>query len=492
MSRVLSFQHFYFVGIKGVALTALAQCLLDAGKSVRGSDVAEKFVTQKILDDRSIQIDTSFDVALPLDTECVIYTAAHNAQQNPQVIAAKSRNIPTFSHAEALGDLFNDSQGMAVCGVGGKSTTSAMITWILEKLEYQPNFAIGVGNIPGLERTGQWSAQATYFVAEADEYVIDPSAPSRHEEITPRYSFMNPYVTVCTNLKHDHPDVYPTFEDTKKHYGRFFNQIKDNGTLVASLEDRSTIESLGVWQEHHERQMVWFGEDGDGNNQQLTHGNQGKVFLLDTQTFSSQDGQTSCVLNIPHLQFSGTLTLKLPGLFNLRNAVAAIAACSVIGVEPSQAIASLASFHSTLRRSQFVGEKHGVKYYDDYAHHPHEVKNIVHAFREWFPEHRLVVAFQSHTFSRTKQFFADFVDAFTEASELVMIDIFPSAREAFDSTVSSDQLCETIHQKYPQLPAKNLKTLDQLARFCETELHDGDIFLTVGAGDIYQVYDRIR
>src|SRR6185369_10906914 len=176
MSSLLDHTHFYLVGIKGVAMTAIAQCLLDAGKSVLGSDVPEDFVTQHILDQRGVHIDTSFDTEIPADTDCVIYTAAHQAQQNSQVVAAKTRNLPVMTHAEALGELFNLNKGLAVCGVGGKSTTSAMITWILVKLGYQPNFAIGVGDIPGLDKTGQWRKDAEYFVAEADEYVIDPSA----------------------------------------------------------------------------------------------------------------------------------------------------------------------------------------------------------------------------------------------------------------------------------------------------------------------------
>lgn len=491
MSRLLRYQHFYFVGIKGVALTALAQCLLDAGKSVRGSDVAEEFVTQPILDARQIQIDIGFDTQIPTNTDCVIYTAAHNAVQNPQVQAALSQGIPAISHAEALADLFNESQGIAVCGVGGKSTTSAMITWILEHLNMHPNFAVGVGNIPGLEKTGQWHSDAKYFIAEADEYVTDPSAPSRSEEITPRFSFMKPFITVCTNLKHDHPDVYPTFDDTKKHYARFFNQIKDQGVLIASVDDQDIIESLNLWPEEKQRKVVWFGQSDESSETLLNNSAGDHSFLLLSDTFSSQDGQTSCVLVAPHLNISERLTLQLPGIFNLRNAAAAIAACSMIGIDVTKAIEALSSFRSTQRRSQYVGEKHGVKYYDDYAHHPHEVQNIVHAFREWFPDRRLVVAFQSHTFSRTKQFFNEFVDAFTQASEVVMIDIFPSAREAFDSSVSSDQLCEAIRQKHPQLPAQNLKTLAKLAEFCTTELHEGDILLTVGAGDIYQVYDLI-
>jgi UDP-N-acetylmuramate--alanine ligase len=489
MPTILQYQHFYFIGIKGVAMTALAQCLLDAGKSVRGSDVAEAFVTQPLLDKRGVVIDTSFTTELPAETECVVFTSAHQAQQNPQVQAAKQKNLPVLTHAEALADLFNQKQGLAVCGVGGKSTTSAMITWILSKLGQQPNFAIGVGNIPGLEKTGQWNESAPTFVAEADEYVTDPSAPSRGERITPRFSFLKPFVTVCTNLRHDHPDVYANFDETKEHFGLFFDQIQDGGFLIGNAADQSIYQSMSFWSEQKNRQRVWYGETAQ-NLAELPATSESQ-FLLSSSSYQAKDGQTSCQILLPHTQKIIDLKLQLPGKYNLLNAIAAIAACSCIGVDPQQAASTLADFRSTARRCEFVGEKHGVRYYDDYGHHPHEVASVIHAYREWFPERRLVIGFQSHTFSRTKQFFSEFIDAFAEASEVAMIDIFPSAREAFDATVTSDQLCVAISQKYPNIPAKNYKTLEELAKFCQTQLKPGDIFLTVGAGDIYQVHAMI-
>jgi UDP-N-acetylmuramate--alanine ligase len=486
-SSILDHQHFYLVGIKGVALTALAQCLLDAGKSVRGSDVEEEFVTQKILNQRKIQIDFSFDTPIPSETECVIYTAAHNAQQNPQVQAALEKKLTVLSHAKALGQLFNLNQGLAVCGVGGKSTTSAMITWILEKLKYRPNFAIGVGDIPGLGKTGQWSSEAKYFVAEADEYVTDPSAPSRGEEITPRFSFLNPFVTVCTNLTHDHPDVYPDFASTKKYYNRFFSQIQPGGFLIAYLADKETHDELAKERTADATKLIWFGEEQNQTDDGFTN----PAFLLLPETYIAKDGQTSCRLRLPHLCQELTVTLQLPGMYNLRNAAAAIAACWSIGVSVEDAANVLKDFQSTLRRCQFVGEKNGVRYYDDYGHHPNEVASVIHAYREWFPDRRLVVGFQSHTFTRTKQFFTEFVQAFAEANEVVMIDIFPSAREAYDPNVTSDQLCLAIEKQYPQVPAHNLKTIPQLATYCRDTLKPGDVFITIGAGDIYQVHDLI-
>lgn len=484
MQNILDYHFFYFVGIKGVAMTSLAQCILDAGKSVRGSDVAEKFVTQHLLDQRQVQIDESFDVEIPSDVECVVYTSAHQSHLNPQVQAARQRNIPTLTHAEALAQIFNLNQGIAVCGVGGKSTTSAMIAWILEKLQHKPNYAIGVGDIPGLGKTGQWRADATYFVAEADEYVTDPSAPSRGEEITPRFSFLKPFTTVCTNMRHDHPDVYTSFDETKKHFTRFFNQIQSNGFLIANIADKEVFESMSFWPEANDRKVIWFGTVKQ--SQQI-----GSGYFLDPSTFIAKDGQTRCALRAPHLGEEAVLQLQLPGLYNLQNATAAVAACVSLGISFQDAVQALSDFRSTLRRCQFIGEKAGVKYYDDYGHHPHEVANVIHAYREWFPDRKLIIGFQSHTFSRTKQFFTEFIHAFKEANEVAMIDIFPSAREAFDSSVTSDQLCSEIEQHYPTITAKNYKTLPELAEYCKTQLKPGDVFVTVGAGDIYQVHDLV-
>ncbi len=236
--NTLDYQHFYLVGIKGVAMTSLAQCLLDAGKTVSGSDVAEAFVTQHMLDRLNIKIDIGFEGEIPSDIDCVVYTAAHQSQQNPQVLQAQQKNIATFSHAEALASLFNQKKGIAVCGVGGKSTTAAMIAWIMEKTGQNPSFSVGVGNIPGLEKTGQWHADSQFFVAEADEYVVDPAAT----ETVARFSFLKPFITVCTNLRFDHPDVYHDFEQTKRTFGDFFSQIQDGGFLVANIEDQQSIE----------------------------------------------------------------------------------------------------------------------------------------------------------------------------------------------------------------------------------------------------------
>ncbi len=487
--NLLSYQSFYLVGIKGVAMTALAQCLVDAGKKVRGSDVPEHFVTQHILEKLGISIDNSFSAEIPRDCDCVVFTAAHHAQQNPQVLAAQKREIETIPHAVALAELFNAKKGIAVCGVGGKSTTSAMISWILNRVhqadpDREVSFAVGVGNIPGLEKTGQWSRKSEYFVAEADEYVTDPSAPSRGEEITPRFSFLQPYITVCTNLEFDHPDVYKDFEHTKAVYGTFFNSIKDGGSLIVNVDNpdlhelAQTVIIEAQNSQTHNRQLLTFGTSIKADLQLLS--------------YQTQPGVTESMLYNKVADEKILLQLRIPGEYNVMNAMAALLAVQEAGVPMNDAAQYLADFRSTLRRAEFIGEKNGVIYYDDYAHHPDEISKVIHAFREWYPDQKIVIAFQSHTFTRTKALFKDFVAAFAEADEVYMIDIFSSAREQFDSSISSDLLCEQIQTSFPDIIAKNLKTVPELANFLQSQLKKGDVCVSVGAGDIYQIHELIR
>ncbi|MGD9129180.1 MAG: UDP-N-acetylmuramate--L-alanine ligase [Candidatus Woesebacteria bacterium] len=471
--NLLNYQNFYLVGVKGVAMTSLAQCLIDAKKNVRGSDLAESFVTQKILDKLAIKIDLNFNQQIPKNTDCLIYTSAHQAQANPQVIQAQKKGIKVLSQAEALASLFNQKQGIAVCGVGGKSTVSAMITWILEKNKLNPSFSVGVGDIIGLGKTGQWSNDSKFFVAEADEYVIDPKAKEKNKEITPRFSFLKPFITICTNLKFDHPDVYQDFNHTKKVFSQFFRQIKKGGTLLVNTDNEDLIQ---LSKKQKDKNILSFGEHRKAD------------FRL--TNYHSKEGETIGFFEFKKQNYQ--IKLKIPGKFNLLNAIAATATCYALGIDINLSLKTLQNFSSTLRRFEFKGKKNGVKYYDDYAHHPSEVYQAIKALNDWYPNKRKLITFQSHTFSRTKKLFSEFVDAFREADEVLMIDIFASAREAYDPNISSDQLCQAIIKKYPRIKTKNLKTIDKLANYFKNELQKEDICLTLGAGDIYKVHEMIK
>ena len=481
---ILDFQNFYLVGIKGVAMTSIAQCLVDAGKNIYGSDVAENFVTAPILNDLELQID---DIHTDLiqayqekEIDCLIYTAAHQGIDNPQVQTAIKAGIKVYSQAEALGEIFNQKKGIAVCGVGGKSTCSAMITWILEQIATpKPSFSVGVGEIIGMTRTGQWLDNSEFFVAEADEYVVDANALNKGEKIVPRFSYLNPYLTVCTNLKFDHPDVYKNFEDSKAHFKKFFSQIKDGGYLVINGDNLDLVNLVKnlIKEEKKELHVLSFGEN-EANNYQI----------LDSKIENSLN---SCLIKIENQ--NAKLQIKVPGKFNLMNATASIAAVHQLGFSLEETISAIANFNSTKRRFELIKEENGKIYFDDYAHHPSEIKAVIQTLKDYYPQKKKLIAFQSHTYSRTKELFNDFVDALgegvTDKEEIVLIDIFPSAREKIDTTVSSDLLVEKVKEKYPTVKIKNLRTIDNLAEYIK--MGDFDVCITVGAGDIYEAYQKI-
>ncbi len=458
---LLDAQNFYLVGIKGVAMTSIAQCLIDAGKKVMGSDVAEDFVTEPILTKLGVKIE---DIATIPDfknkkIDAVIYTAAHQGVDNPQVKAAINADIPTYTQAGALAEFFNQQDGIAVCGVGGKSTVSAMITFVLNQLAPKElSFSVGVGEIIGMTKTGQWQKNGRYFVAEADEYVIDPHAREKGQAFTPRFSFLKPFATVCTNLKYDHPDVYASFEDTKTTFAKFFSQIKTGGHLIINGDNQDLVQ-LARELNRPDLKITTFGES-------------------ETCDFRLKDFDVA---------------LQVPGKFNLMNALAAFSCLVQLGFDKTQIISALNQFRSTKRRFELVKKDEQHWHYDDYAHHPSEILAVIDTLNENFGEQKKLISFQPHTFSRTRQLFDEFVDALATHTkpndEILLIDIFPSAREAFDPDMNCDKLAAAVKNKYPNCQIQNLKTREALVNYIKQSNYN--VFITIGAGDIYHAHELL-
>jgi len=477
VTSLLTAQHPYFVGIKGVAQTALAACLIAAGKVVRGCDVAEEFVTQPQLVRLGITIDDGFSHSLPKNTDCVIFTSAHGAHTNPLVVAAQNTGIFCLSHAQALSELFNATQGIAVCGVGGKSTTSAMLAWISQSLNLNWSYAVGVGEIIGLETTGAWDATSAYFIAEADEYVIDPMAPEKGEEIIPRFSYLHPQITLCTNLQFDHPDVYTNFDHTKQVFLDFFLQIKKNGTLIINADDVNLVTlAQKIVLQRPDITILSYGVAADASLQLKST----QAHLGSTQGLFLFEGKEIA------------LSLPIPGEYNLFNAAGAFLAAHACGIDSAQIAASLAHFHSTQRRIEYRGQFNAADFYDDYAHHPHEITQLLKALRSWYPQHRLVIAFQPHTFSRTKALLADFAESLAAADQVELLKIFSSAREKYDPTVSIEVLAAAVKVHAPEKRITCHQTIHELALSLERQARPNTCIVTVGAGDIYQVYQELN
>lgn len=448
-------------------MTSLALCALDLGIRVTGSDIEEAFVTDEVLKRRGVVWNIRFSQNnLEPRPDLVITTGAHGGFKNPEVIAAKMMGIPVMSHAEALAEFARSKDTIAVCGVGGKTTTSSMIATILDRAGRNPSFAIGVGNIPSLGTPGRYIQEGKEFVCEADEFVVSPGVDNR-----PRFSLLSPKVLVVTNIEHDHPDVYPTLEDTKKTFRKFFEKVPKDGLLIACIDNQNIREVI-------KNLIIPFTTYGISQDAQWQ-----------VRDISFGEGETKFLLE--HEKKSVPLKLYVPGRFNVLNSTAAFIAGRFLGIDDNILTKGLYEFLGSQRRFEKVGEINEVLVYDDYAHHPIEIVSILRASREWFPKRRIVAVFQPHTYSRTKSLFSQFARSFKEADVVVIMDVYASLRETDTLGVNSELLAKETqkHHKNTHYTKGHKETL----KFLLANTQKGDIILTLGAGNIFYIHkDLLR
>jgi len=444
-------------------MTALALCVHDLGIEVKGSDLAEHFVTDPVLAKAGIGWKLGFKPENLGEPDLVIYTAAHQGRDNLEVKTALKRDIPVLSHAQALGLLMKDKRGIAVAGVGGKTTTSSMIATVFAQTGSKPAYAIGVGWLKPLGFPGHYNRRAGFFIAEADEYFASP------QDETPRFLYLNPEIIVLTNIEFDHPDVYQNLNQTLQAFQAFVEKLPAKGLLVANIDNpqiKKLIQMTKV-------KTITYGFDQEADYQlSLTNQRKGQNnFLLQHQSQKYQ------------------LALRIPGRFNLLNAAAAFIVARHGGVKPEEIKKGLLAFKGTKRRFEFIKKIKGISLYDDYAHHPLEIKATLKAAKNWFPKKRLIAVFQPHTYSRTKSLLADFAQAFSKADLVVITDIYASAREKPDPAVSGQVLAAEIKKHQPAVcyqPGEK-----EVARFLKEEARIGDVLFTLGAGDIFNWHDSI-
>lgn len=437
--NITSLHHIHFTGIKGVGMTALALCAQDLGIKVTGSDIAEVFVTDETLERRGISYNVGFKPEnIPTGSDLVITTGAHGGLNNPEVVAAKNMGIPVMAHGEALAAFCEGKEVIAVCGVGGKSTTSAMIANIFGMAGLHPSFVIGVGDIPSLGAPGRYDKEGKVFIVEADEYAVSPGIDNR-----PRFSLLSPRVIVVTNIEHDHPDIYQSIENTKKAFRSFFEKVSQNGLLVANQDNQNVVDVL-------------------------------------------KD------IDVPFKTY-GPLTnikLQIPGKFNLANAAAATLVAQFFGISDEKIKDGLQKFMGTKRRFERIAQRDGVLFYDDYAHMPNEIKATLSGAREWFPNRRIIAIFQPHTYSRTKALFNEFAKSFGDADAVGIMDIYASAREADNLGMSGELLVKEVGKFH-----KNVNYTgnhDKTIRWIKNVVKSGDVVLTLGAGDIFFIYQKLK
>jgi UDP-N-acetylmuramate--alanine ligase len=448
----------HFTGIKGVGMTALALCAQDLKKKISGSDTPETFPTCPILKKRGLRAKLGFSPKnLPRHCDLLIHTGAHGGATNPEAVAAKQRKIPVLNHAQGLALFTENKKTLAVAGVGGKSTTAGLIATVLDSAGLKPSFAIGVGNLSPLNVPGRFNRRSAYFVVESDEYVADPQT-----DLTPRFHYLRPFLAVVTNLEHDHPDVYPTFEDIFQSFKKFVSKVPASGAIIVNGDQphlKRLITELG-------RPVISYGFSPQADWQ-----------IIKTHTASQKQFFSLKFKDMSWSEF----VLNLPGRYNVLNATAATAAGHHLGISVKQIQLGLKSFKGCRRRFEFIGQVKDILLYDDYAHHPIEIQALLKAAQDWFPGRRIIVIFQSHTYSRTKTLLPQFAKSFSAAHQVIINDIFPSARETDNLGMTGLKLVQAIQPYQSQVhycPDKTA-TLAILPQLCR----QGDVIFTLGAGN---------
>jgi UDP-N-acetylmuramate--alanine ligase len=455
-------KHIHFTGIKGVGNTALALCARDLGIKVTGSDIEELFVTDETLAKAKIEWKVGFNKNnIGKTVDILVTTGAHGGFDNPEVQAAKGMGIPITSYAEAMSELANEKEVITVCGVGGKTTTCSMLSVLFSEAGLHPSFVVGVGNIFPLGVPGRYEEHGQHFICEGDDYAIAPGTNNNA-----KFSLLKSKVVIVTNIEHDHPDIYPSLDSAMKTFREYFETIPQDGLLLACVDNknvRKVIEELGV-----PINTYGFSKDADwvvGNVK----------FLKEKSTFTLKNTNELVSLDI-----------SVPGRYNILNAVASYVAGDFLGINKEKLKKGLSVYLGSRRRFEKIGIVDGVVIYDDYAHHPEEIKALLKAIREWFPKKRVVVIFQPHTYSRTKVLFKEFSRAFSDADIVGFMDIYSSAREEIDKTVSSKILAQETskYNKNAFFAGNHGRTLSWM----KENIKKGDILLTVGAGDIFHLH----
>lgn len=446
----------HFVGIGGAGMCALAELLLRDGGQVSGCDAKDSRALRD-LERLGATVWVGHDAEHADEASAVVVTSAVSPH-HAEILRATERGTPVLKRAQALGAWVNQGRVVAVAGTHGKTTTTAMTTDILTAAGMEPTGFVG-GRVPAWGGNLRYGADDLYVV-EADEY--DRS-----------FHTLTPDVAVVTNLEADHLDVYGDLEGVRAGFRRFLQGVRPGGTVVCCADDHGASSLLaGV------------GATGAfGTSYGLSAGS--RLRAVDVAT---EPGAARCRV-FEDGEDRGRIVLSADGVHNLRNALGAAAAARALGAPWSAIRSALASFRGVGRRFERLGEVGGITVVDDYAHHPTEIRATLQAARASFPRARLVVAFQPHLYSRTRDFAADFGSALSGADVLWVTDVF-AAREAAIPGVTG----ELVASEARGAGASDVRyqaSLDTLGPALAEDLRGGDVLLTLGAGSVERLGQNV-
>lgn len=458
-------QNVYMIGIKGVGMTALAIFLKQMGIEVFGSDVAETFLTDELLKANHISYHEGFseEHLHTLKYDLVIISAAYEEKNNVEVAEAMRKKMPVKYYSEVLGEITSGKKTIAVAGIHGKTTTAAMLSLILEQAKLDPSFIVGAGILPNFNTNAKFGS-GDYFVVEADEYRKSPI------DNLPKFLDLSPQIAIISSIELDHPDVFKTIDSVYDAFYSLVCRIPRSGTVVLCWD---YTKAKKLVQTIADRNFETYGFDP-----------QSKWRIISLKQNADK--------NIFSLESSGRVygpfAISIPGNHNILNATAAIVTAIKIGVNEDVIKKALSDFITVKRRFEIIGEVNGITIIDDYAHHPTAIARMLEAVKKKYSNAKLWVIFQPHTYSRTEKLLDEFSQSFKIADETIITDIFSSAREQ-KGNVTAQDLSEKISQV--QSKVKYIASMDEINNYILASVKAPAVILTLGAGDIYHLAEKI-
>jgi UDP-N-acetylmuramate--alanine ligase len=439
-------QRVHFIGIGGIGMSGIAEILLTMGYPVSGSDLRASPTTER-LEKLGATIYTGHAAANAAASDVVV-TSSAVARDNPEVLEAKSRKIPVIQRAEMLAELMRLKYGIAIAGMHGKTTTTSMVAAVLAGGELDPTVVVG-GRVDAMGSNARLG-RSQYLVAEADE--SDRS-----------FLHLSPILAVVTNLDREHMDTYADMADVERVFVEFMLRVPFYGAITACIDNpllRAILPRVA-------RKIYTYGESADADF---------RLRVLPT----GADGVATFEVNARGLLL-GPFKLHKPGRHNLLNATAAIAIGVQLGIPPEKIAAGLETFRGVDRRFQIKGVEHGVTVVDDYGHHPTEIKATLQAAREC-GYGRVLVLFQPHRFTRTRDLMDDFATAFGDADSLQVLDIYAASEKPLDG-ITGEALASRIRDAGGKLVAY-APSMDEAITRLTADARPGDVILTMGAGNV--------
>ncbi|MCQ2547428.1 MAG: UDP-N-acetylmuramate--L-alanine ligase [Clostridia bacterium] len=455
MLKLNEYRKIHCIGIGGIGLSAIAKILLSRGYELSGSDMQESDMVLS-LRELGAKVYVGHDAENVKDVDLIIYSAAIS-MANPELAYAKEHGIKAVSRAEALGALMSEyKNSIAISGTHGKTTTTSMVSLILDHADLEPTILVGgnLAEIGGNVKVGD----SPYFVTEACEYMDS-------------FLSLRPSIELILNIDSDHLDYFKDIDHIVSSFDKFTKLVPQGGKVIA-FDANPYVKKIIA----NIPDAISFG-----------YGENCTYYAKDI-AFDENGNTSFTVMN--YGKNLGRVELSVPGEHNMLNALAAFACCHSLGVDPEIIIDQLHKYHGTERRFDVVGiNKNGVKIVDDYAHHPTEINATLSA-TENIKHGKLWLVFQPHTYTRTMALFDEFTDAFDQADVLILAEIY-AAREKNIYKLSSKSLAEAIKEKHPEKEVYFMDNFEDIATYISDNAKDGDLVITMGAGDVYKIGDMI-